>query len=97
MNKIIEQLYNGNIYPAELIISSDPEYIATHKWIDKELTILKEVLPPEDLYHLKDLEKLYLTSSSMTCFAGFSYGLKLGIQLMSEAYSEDGQPLYHKK
>lgn len=89
MNELIKQLYDGEIYPAEQIVSTDPEFKPTHRQVDTEMAYLKKILPEEAVSHLDNVEKLLLISSELTCHAGFTYGFKLGIQLMHEAFTED--------
>lgn len=89
MNNILKQLYNGDIYPAEAIVSTDPKYRPTHKKISEEREYLKQKLSPEDAARLNELDGLYLDSVSMNSFAGFSYGFKLAVQLMYELFRED--------
>lgn len=89
MSNILDQLYSGEIYPAEQIVSTDPEYRPTHKKISEGREYLKQKLSPEDAARLEELDGLYLESISMNCYAGFSCGFKLAVQLMCESLSED--------
>lgn len=87
MNSIISQLFDGDIYAMERIVPTDPEYRPTMKEADRIIRHLKELLPQNEEKQLDELETLYMHASTMTCYAGFSYGLKLGIQFMNEVYS----------
>lgn len=92
MKDLLEKLYSGEIYPAEQLVIADPAYKPTHKRIDNEIAYLRSQLPNEAWPHLDELESLYLNSSSMTCFAGFASGFKLGVQLMHEVFTKEKQP-----
>lgn len=84
MTDIIRQLYTGEIYPDDEIIPRDKEYQSKMKKIYQERDYLKSALSPEDYNHLEQMEQLRSDVSLMNYYANFSYGFRLGVQLMSE-------------
>lgn len=84
MKSLIDQLYSGEIYPAEQIIPAAPNYRALSNEIGEERERLKKLLNKEDSDRLQELNDKYLEICSMNCYAGFSCGLKLGAMLLIE-------------
>lgn len=84
MKSILEELYDGNIYPDELIISKDPVYRPLNKRIYDMLTMWKKKLSEDDYNQLENLLDLRSQSSSMEASESFMYGFKLGALIMME-------------
>lgn len=89
MRNILRQLRNGEIYPDDELIPRDKEYHSTMAKIRKERDYFKTVLSSEDNERLGKLDDLRFQSSMMDCYANFSYGFRLGVQLMSEVYGRE--------
>ena len=87
MSPVIKQLFQGEITPAETIIPQDPEYGILWGEIEKIMNRLSSTYPQE-AQALARLELLWNDASVMDTYAGFSYGLKLGIHLTWEAKFE---------
>lgn len=92
MNNILKQLYNGEIYPSEQIVPTDPEYRPLELKISNERTALKKKLSKEDGERLEELGNMYLTSSTYISYANFSHGFKLGVLLMLEVFDSGNEP-----
>lgn len=84
MKTILEELYDGNIYPDELIISKDPEYRPLNQKISDTLEMWKKKLSENDYKLLEALLDLRCESSSMEASASFMYGFRLGAVIMIE-------------
>lgn len=84
MKSILEELYDGNIYPDELIISKDPEYRPLNKRISDMLAMWKNKLSEDDYNQLENLLDLRSQSGSMEASESFMYGFKLGALIMME-------------
>ena len=84
MKSILEELYDGNIYPDELIISKDPEYHPINQKISDTLEMWKKKLSEDDYKQLEAFMDLRCESSSMEASASFMYGFKLGAVIMIE-------------
>lgn len=91
MKTIFDKLFDGEIFPAEQIISRDPEYRPLGKQLGEQFESLKNMLPREEADRLQDLDDNYNKMSSITDFASFSYGLRLGVLLMFEVFAGEDE------
>lgn len=82
MKSILEELYDGNIYPDELIISKDPVYRPLNKRISDMLIMWKKKLSEDDyncIFHRFFLSAFFISSvndlraSKITCIASKEY------------------------
>lgn len=64
MENVLKQLYDSEIYPAEQIVSSDPEYRPLSRKIGEERERLKGKLGMEDGERLEDLHSSYCDVST---------------------------------
>lgn len=86
MNNILEQLYNGNIYPSKNIVPTNPEYGPLTQKINVEREALQAKLNADDSERLEKLGEMYVDSSSMYGFENFSCGFKMGALFMLEIF-----------
>ena len=91
MKTILEEMFAGNIYPDELIISKDPEYHQLNKKISDAMEMWKNILSEDDYEQLEALLDLYSKSNSMDATASFVYGFKLGATIIIEVLSGKGE------
>ena len=84
MKTILEELYDGNIYPDELIISKDPEYRPLNKKISDLLEMWGKKLSEDDYKQFEAFMDLRSELSSMEASASFVYGFKLGAAIIIE-------------
>lgn len=89
MKSIIRRLYEGELVPMDKIFPEDPEY--QHIWnkIIQTTELVMEKLPAEETGSMEKLEELYCTAAAMETYAGFAYGLRLGVELCRELFSSD--------
>lgn len=87
MKTILEELYDGNIYPDELIIPKDPGYNLLNQKISDMLEMWKKKLSDDDYKLFEMFMDLRCESSSMEASASFIYGFKLGTLIMIEVLS----------
>ena len=87
MKTILEELYNGHIFPAELIVPQDPEYRPLNQKISDIKKTWEKKLSAEDYQSLEILLKLCYESMDMEVSASFGYGFKLGALMMLEVVS----------
>lgn len=84
MKNLIDQLYSGEIYPAEKIVPTDADF----QWVSEQIadgrSYLKKKLSAEDGDRLEKLNDMYMQVCSMNCYAGFSNGFRLGALLLIE-------------
>ena len=88
MDEILHKLYHGGVFPAEQILSRDPEYRSVNGKISEERRYFEDKLSASDCTRLEELETLYMQSSSLQEEAAFCYGFKLGISLLLAVYTE---------
>lgn len=91
MKSILNELYNGHIYPAEQIVPQDPDYRPLNRKIGEEKESLKRKLSEEDIRKLSQLEDMYTRSITMEETETFIYGFKLGSLLMIEILTGEGE------
>lgn len=84
MSTLLEQLYGGEIYPAEKILVKTPEYKALNQKISEEKTYFHSILSPKDRERLEALGDMELQRSSAYAFENFVYGFRLGVGLILE-------------
>lgn len=81
---ILQQLYGGEIYPAETINPKDPEYRAACRQIGEEKEHFMNTLTPEEKERFERLYTLYEDKACVYSYENFLYGFQLGIHLMAE-------------
>lgn len=87
MKTILEELYDGNIYPDELIIPKDPGYNPINQKISDMLEMWKKKLSEDDYKQFEMFMDLRCEASSMEVSASFIYGFKLGALIMIEVFA----------
>lgn len=91
MKSILEELYNGSVYPAELIYSRDPEYRQTQHKIIEETKYFTDKMSKEDQKRFDELESLYNHSSFLNATESFVHGFRLAALIMIETYTGKGK------
>lgn len=84
---LLQQLYDGEIYPAEGIKCKAPEHRELSHKISDEAEHFKAVLSPEDWKRFEKLKDMESDREDTYIFANFTYGFQLGVGLMIEALS----------
>lgn len=91
MKNILEELYNGKIYPAELIISKDTQYRTLNQKFSDKMESWKNKLTEDDYMQLEALLDLRNETSEMESMASYMYGFKLGALIMVEVLTGMGE------
>ena len=89
MNKtLLQQLFEGEIYPSEDINpgKKNPEYHKINHSIYHEIEYFSEILSENDKDRFDKLNELYGESSGMYGYECFTYGFKLGASLLIEVF-----------
>lgn len=89
MNSILQRLYSGEICPAIQIVPDNPNYRSINRAISEERNYLLQKLSPEDAERLEKLNDLYHESNNIYCYAGFTDGFKIGVQLICETFCNE--------
>lgn len=91
MKSILQELYDGSIYPDELIISKDPEYWSLNKKISVRMDMWKNKLSKDEFTELEALMDLRSQVDSLHAEASFLYGFKFATWIMIEVMTGKGE------
>ena len=91
MKSILEELYNGSVYPAELICFTDPDYRPLNRELGEMKKSFTSDMSTDDRKRFERIEYLYCRSSSMEATESFVYGFQLAALMMIEVYNGKGQ------
>lgn len=84
--ELMKQIYYGEFYPSEDIMSNDPEYKAKSLKIGDEFQYFMDILnSDEDKKRIDELHVLILDTYSMEKYDSFAYGFSAGLHIMNEA------------
>lgn len=81
---LLQQFYDGEIYPAEQIIPKSPKYRELSHKLGDEKQYLQEQLSASDGERFKEMENLFQEITSLYGYENFFYGFRLGVGLMIE-------------
>lgn len=87
MNNILEQLYKGEIYPAEKIKPNNARLSDICNKIEGDMDYFRQKLSKEDAERLDKIDLLHLQAAGIEMCDNFVYGFKLGAMLMAEVFS----------
>ena len=90
MKSILEELYDGKVFPDEQIVPKDHNYGPLNEKVSELLEEWKKKLSEDDYYQLESLFELSSELSSMEASESFVYGFKLGALIMVEVFSGRG-------
>lgn len=88
MRSILEELYGGEICPAEQIVPKDPEYRKTNRKLSDAMDAWEKKLSKDDFEQLKTLLDLCFSVGSMEAASSFVYGFRLGAGIAAEALGQ---------
>lgn len=83
---VLDDLYCGNIYPAEQVVPHEKEYRKLHRHTGELLTELEEKLSKEQMELVNQFHTHVIDVHCMELEAHFQYGFSLGLMLMKEVY-----------
>ena len=82
---ILQQLFDGEIYPSENINPSDPKYNEAKMALAKETDYLLKTLSGDNLNRFQKISDLYYETASIYNYECFAHGFRLAITLMFES------------
>ncbi len=86
MNKtLLQQLYDGEIYPSENIKPKEPRYTELNRAIGNEKSYFMNTLSEDDRKRFKELDNMYYQMLAMDTYEHYKYGFRLGVSLLIEA------------
>ena len=86
---LLEQIYDGEFFPSEAVVSSDPDYVTMSRKEGEEIEYIASRLNGEDKTRFDKLIDLMGETEHMNGFANFAYGLRTGILLMFELFASE--------
>ena len=89
MKSVINELYNGEIFPVETEALKDEKYWRTVNKVGHEIEEFEELLTKEQYVKLEHMLDMNAEIFNMENRAVFAEGLRLGILLMVEIYRMD--------
>lgn len=90
MNKaLLQQLYDGDIYPAENILPKDPRYKELCREIGIKADDFKERLASEERAAFEQIKEMEEQIGVLFSFENFSYGFRLGVMFMTDTFMSD--------
>lgn len=81
---ILQQLFDGEIYPSQNTNPDSPEYNGTKRSLVEGKEYFLKTLPEHDRDRFKKLDDLYFDMSDIYGYESFVYGFRLGVRLMTE-------------
>ena len=95
---LLEQIYDGEFFPSEAVVSGDPNYVTMNQKAGGEIEYIASRLNDEDKIRFDKLIDLMGETEHMNGYANFAYGLRTGILLMFELFaSENRCPFTNRK
>ena len=89
---LLQQLYEGEIYPEKEIVPKTPEYREVNRAVSNEKRYFYDVLNDKQRQHFEILDDLRCRSSTLYAYENLAYGFRLGMGLMMETL--DATPVH---
>ena len=84
---LLQQLYDGEIYPAEQINPQNPEYREVCRKLGAEREYFRQKFSESEQKRFDGMDDMYHTMMTIYGYEDFTYGFRLGAGLMAEALS----------
>ncbi len=88
---LLEQIYNGEFFPSEAVVSGDPDYVTKVHQAGEEIKYIASRLNDDDKVRFDKLIDLMDETEHMNGYANFAYGLRTGIMLMFELFTSENR------
>ena len=85
---ILQQLFDGEIFPSENINPSDPTYVESKKALDEETNYFLNKLSGDDFDRFQKINDLYCKTTSIYSYECFAHGFRLAVALMAESMND---------
>ena len=82
---ILQQLFDGEIYPSENINPSSPKYNEVKKILAEEIHHFQKTLSSDDREHFQKINGLYYEMESIYNYECFAHGFRLAVKFMVES------------
>ncbi len=95
---LLQQIYEGEFYPSEAVVSGDPDYVTKGHQAGEEIEYIASRLNADDKVRFDKLMDLMGEMEHMNVYANFAFGLRTVILLMFELFpSENRHPFEEHK
>lgn len=91
MKSVLKELYDGNIYPDELILSKDPEYWPLNNKISDMMKMWSGRLSKDAFIELEAMMELRSRVDVLHAEEAFMHGFKLASWIMIEVMAGKGE------
>lgn len=88
---LLQQLYDGEIYPAEDIVPKDPKYKQLCHDVRCITDKFEEKLTQAEKETFEQITTMEQQLTILYAFENFSYGFQLGVRLMADAFAADNE------
>ena len=85
---LLEDLYNGNLYPSEHIVPQDKNYRLFSREAGNIREYFYQKISTEDKEKMKRLDQLTQDIHNMECYENFAGGFRLGVRFLLDALME---------
>lgn len=94
---LLQQIYDGEFYPSEAVVSGDPNYKSKGNQGGDEIDYILSRLNDEDKARFDKLIDLMGEMEHMNGYANFTYGLRTGILLMFELFAIENRRSFKER
>ena len=91
---ILQQLFDGEVFPSENINPDNPVYNETRKALDEETDCLLNALSGDDADRFHRITDLYCKMASIYNYECFAHGFRLATALMVESMDSKNNPCW---
>ena len=89
MDSILDKIFEGDLYPNENTVPSNPEYRALSKKVSDEMENFQKELSTENYSRLEEMIGNVHATSALEVKQAFCNGAALGLKIMNEVYGKD--------
>lgn len=83
---ILEAMYNGRFYPAEMVSLRDPKHKEIYHQVSQLTKELSEKLSKEDMDSVMTLRELLFQAQDIELESQFAFGFAAGMMLYQETF-----------
>lgn len=85
---ILEAMYNGRFYPAEMVVPKDPKHKEIYHQVSQITKELSEKLNKEDMDSVMALRELLFQAQDIELESQFAFGFAAGMMLHQEVVEQ---------
>ena len=82
---ILQQLWDGEIFPSENINSNDPKYNEAKRILAEEKESFLNKLSGDTLEHFQRIAEIYYQTETIYSYECFAHGFRLAVALMVDS------------